>query len=125
MEVTVKGFQRNRFNQIMLDFFSMLLQSVPIAHTYTNVAEARLAMGQLLHYHSTMARELCTCHVCTVITNAYDLGVHRWQFCEDPYRCALCYHLVGETMHILLPEHWPSWMKRFWSPLDDLLREHS
>lgn len=112
-------FKKNRFNQIMMDHFRWLMQSVAIAHTFSDMDKARLAMGMLLHYHSTMTREICSCYVCTVITTVYDCGLHRWEFCEDQFNCVLCYHLVGEMVHILLPKEWPSWAKRPWSPLQD------
>lgn len=108
----MKHVQINCYNQLKRDFFEWLLNTVPIAHSYTDRHEARKAMGQILYDHSCMVSEICSCYVCTVITAAYDCESHQWRFCPNQFECMLCYNLVGETMHILLPEHWPSWAKR-------------
>lgn len=105
--------QRNRFNQVKTDLLKWLLVTVPIAHRYTDLNQARYAMCKLLHYHSTMVAELCSCYVCTTIEAAYERNEHSWRFCNDQFRCNMCYNLISETMHVLLPKSWPMWAKRW------------
>ena len=116
---------RSRFKILKTNLFKWLLVTVPIAHTYTDSYEARKAMGHLLYYHSSMAGELCSCFVCTILTTAYNCAApqwyHHWRFCSNQFECTLCYNLVGEMMHILLPEHWPIWAKNgVGSPLHEI-----
>ncbi|KAF0292894.1 hypothetical protein FJT64_009202 [Amphibalanus amphitrite] len=98
--------------QLKRDFFMSFLNLEPGAHTYTDGYEARAAMGHLLYDHSRLVSEMCGCYVCTIITAAYACQTHPWRFCSNQFDCELCYSLVGETMHILMPEYWPSWAKR-------------
>ena len=112
MSLISSNLEKNRFNQLMHNHFSWLLQSIPIAHTFTDAQEARRTMGYLLHYHTRMVCELCTCYACRVITAAYDSHCHPWRVCSNQFNCWLCYTLVTDTMHILLPEDWPAWAKR-------------
>ena len=92
--------ERNCYNQLKSDFFKWLLATVPIAHSYTDRHEARKARGQILYDHSCMVSEICNCHVCTVITAAYDDESHNWRFCRNQFECMLCYNLVEETMQL-------------------------
>ena len=105
-------FERNGPNWIKLDLFKVLLESVPVAHTFTDLNEARVAMGELLHYHSSRVAELCSCYVCTTIADMHDRQWHDWRFCSNQFKCWICYNLISETVHVLMPKRWPMWAKR-------------
>ena len=96
---------------IKANHFKKLLEEIPIAHTFTDWHKAREVMGRLLCYHNTKSFEVCNCYVCSVLTAAVDNQWHSWQFCSNYQECVLCSSLVGDMMHILLPEEWPSWAK--------------